>query len=240
MRLLRSNFLVCLGEVERPSVVITSALAGEGKTATCGQLAWSLAYAGKRVIVLDLDFRHPTVHRALGGHNDFGVTDVILERRSLTESMQYLEVARTGGRGLYLLGTGPSVSNPTELLGSRRTGALIEALREEADIVLIDSPPVLPVTDALVISGLVDATLLVSVSGGTTRKEAARTAELLRQVDAPLIGSVLNGVRSDGSYGGYGYDDQYHQYEQAPKGKVGKRRPFARAAFGAAPLPVEK
>ena len=141
---------------------------------------------------------------------------------------------------LFLLASGPLPPNPSELLSSRRTVDVLGLLRAEYDIVLIDSPPVLPVTDALVISGLVDSTLLVSVSGGTTRKEAARTAELLRQVDAPLIGSVLNGVRSDGSYGSYGYGYQYHQYEQEPKGKVGKRRPFDRADVGAAPLPVEK
>lgn len=209
MRLLRSNFLVCLGEVERPSVVITSALAGEGKTATCGQLAWSLAYAGKRVIVLDLDLRHPTVHRALGGHNDFGVTDVILERRSLTESMQYLEVARTGGRGLYLLGTGPSVSNPTELLGSRRTGALIEALREEADIVLIDSAPVLPVADTLVIGPAVSGAVLVVEAHRTPTDTAQQAKNALIRNQTRLFGIVLNKVQANKGGQGYGYGYGY-------------------------------
>lgn len=106
---------------------------------------------------------------------------------------------------------------------------LLAILQAHFDMVLIDSPPVLPVTDALVIFGLVDATLVVSVAGGTTRKEVARTVELLRQVDAPLIGSVLDGVRSDSGYG-YGY--QTYRYDAPPTGLVAKRRPFARPDVG--------
>jgi non-specific protein-tyrosine kinase len=95
---------------------------------------------------------------------------------------------------------------------------VLGSLQAEFDIVLIDAPPVLPVTDALVLSGRVDATLLVAVAGATTRKEAARAVELLRQVDAPLVGAVLNGVDTEGSYG-YAY--QSYRYES----RVGRREP---------------
>jgi non-specific protein-tyrosine kinase len=94
---------------------------------------------------------------------------------------------------------------------------VLTLVQAQADVVLVDSPPVLPVTDALVLSGRVDATFLVVVAGSTSRTEAARAVALLRQVDAPLIGAVLNGVQHDAAYGGYAY--QYyrtHEHEAKP------------------------
>jgi capsular exopolysaccharide synthesis family protein len=201
---------VCLGEVERPSVIITSALAGEGKTATCGQLAWSMAYAGQRVVVIDLDLRHPTVHLALGAHNDFGVTDVLLDKRPLADCVQYVEVARSGGtHGLYLLAAGPSVSNPTELLGSRRTSVLIEAMRRQADIVLIDSAPVLPVADTLVVGPAVSGAILVVEAHRTATDTAQQAKNALIRNQTRLFGMVLNKVQANKGGQGYGYGYGY-------------------------------
>lgn len=212
---------------------VTSAGPQEGKSTTLANLAVALARAGQEVVVVCCDLRRPRIHEFFGLDNEVGFTSLLLGKVSLSGAVQKVpNQAR-----LSLLASGPLPPNPSELLSSRRTIEVLDLLQAEYDIVLIDSPPVLPVTDALVISRLVDATLVVSVSGGTTRKEAARTVELLRQVDAPLIGSVLNGVRSDGSYG---YDCQYYQYEQRTTGQVGKRRPFTRSDVGGAPLPVEK
>jgi Mrp family chromosome partitioning ATPase len=97
---------------------------------------------------------------------------------------------------------------------------MLRTLQTTYDIVLIDSPPILPVTDALVLSGHVDATLLVAITGSTTRKEATRAVELLRQVDAPLVGAVLNGVDTDGSEG-YGY--RYYRNEDEAAARKGPR-----------------
>ncbi len=210
---------------------ITSAGPQEGKSTTIANLAVALARAGQEVVVVCCDLRRPRIHEFFGLENSVGFTSMLLGKVSLSGAVQKVP----GQARVSLLASGPLPPNPSELLSSRRTVEVLALLQAEFDIVLIDSPPVLPVTDALVISGLVDATLLISVSGGTTRKEAARAVELLRQVDAPLIGSVLNGVRSDGTY-----EYQYYQYEQDTKPQAPKRRPFARPDIGAAPLSAEK
>ncbi len=212
---MRSNLLVSLGDVQHPSVLITSAVAGEGKTATCGQLAWSLAYAGHRVVVIDLDLRHPAVHLALGGHNDFGATDVLLDKRPLAECVQYIEVDRSGGKhGLYLLATGSRVSNPTELLGSRRTGVLIEAMRQQADIVLIDTAPVLPVADTLVVGPAVSGAILVVEAHRTATDTVQQAKNALIRNQTRLFGIVLNKVQA--SKGGHAYGHGYAYGSETP------------------------
>jgi len=214
---------------------ITSAGPQEGKTTTLANLAVALARAGQEVVVVCCDLRRPRIHDFYGLDNAAGFTSVLLGKVSLTGAIQKVP----GQPRVSLLASGPLPPNPSELLSSRRTVEVLSLLRAQFDFVLIDSPPVLPVTDALVISGLVDATLLVSVARGTTRKEAARAVELLKQVDAPLIGSVLNGVRSDSSYG-YGYGYQYYQSEPSSNGDSGRRPPSTRIDVAADPLPAEK
>ena len=121
-----------------------------------------------------------------------------------------------------MLASGPLPPNPSELLSSNRAVEVLALLQAEFDIVLIDAPPVLPVTDALVLSGCVDATLMVCVSRATTRKEASRAAELLRQVDAPLVGTVLNGYRPE-SPSDYGYAYQYYASENGSRQEAAGR-----------------
>jgi succinoglycan biosynthesis transport protein ExoP len=193
---------------------ITSANPQEGKTTTLSNLAVALARSGSTVAIVCCDLRRPRVHEFFGLNNEVGFTSVLLGKVGLAGAMQEVpDQAR-----LSLLASGPLPPNPSELLSSKRTVEVLGSLQAEYDIVLIDAPPVLPVTDALVLSGRVDATLLVAVAGATTRKEAARAVELLRQVDAPLVGAVLNGVDTEGSYG-YAY--QSYRYESP----VGRREP---------------
>ena len=193
---------------------ITSANSQEGKTTTLANLAVALARSGSTVAIVCCDLRRPRVHEFFGLTNDVGFTSVLLGKVGLAGAMQ--EVAEQAR--LSLLASGPLPPNPSELLSSKRTAEVLGSLQAEYDIVLIDAPPVLPVTDALVLSGRVDATLLVAVAGATTRKEAARAVELLRQVDAPLVGAVLNGAENEGSYS---YPYQSHRYESP----VGRREP---------------
>jgi capsular exopolysaccharide synthesis family protein len=196
--------------LDRPmrSLQITSPGPQEGKSTTMANLGVALARAGQTVVIVCCDLRRPRIHEFFGLDNEAGFTSVLLGKLPLTAAIQAVPVQPR----LSLLASGPLPPNPSELLSSRRTTEVLRLMQEEFDIVLIDCPPVLPVTDALVLSGQVDATLLVGVSGATTRKEVARAVELLRQVDAPLIGSVLNGVTAEGSYG---YDYQYDRYEPA-------------------------
>jgi len=202
--------------LDRPmrTLQVTSANPQEGKTTTLANLAVALARSGSTVAIVCCDLRRPRVHEFFGLSNDVGFTSVLLGKVGLAGAMQEVpDQAR-----LSLLASGPLPPNPSELLSSKRTVEVFGSLQAEYDIVLIDAPPVLPVTDALVLSGRVDATLLVAVAGATTRKEAARAVELLRQVDAPLVGAVLNGVDTEGSYG-YAY--QSYRYESP----VGRREP---------------
>jgi succinoglycan biosynthesis transport protein ExoP len=193
---------------------ITSANAQEGKTTTLANLAVALARSGSTVAIVCCDLRRPRVHEFFGLTNEVGFTSVLLGKVGLAGAIQEVPDQQR----LSLLASGPLPPNPSELLSSRRTVEVLGSLQAEYDIVLIDAPPVLPVTDALVLSGRVDATLIVAVAGATTRKEVGRAVELLRQVDAPLVGAVLNGVDTEGSYG-YAYAS--YTYERT----VGRREP---------------
>ena len=195
--------------LDRPLKVIqfTSPNASEGKTTTLANLAVALARAGQRVVVVCCDLRRPRVHEFLGLRSDPGFTSVLLGEMELSEALQAVQ---SEGR-CSLLAAGPSPPNPSELLSSHRAEELFTMLRKECDVVLIDTPPVLPVTDALVVSRLVDATIVVATAGRTTRKEMHRAIELLHQVSAPVVGTVLNGVDQGAVYGS---GNRYSTYDR--------------------------
>jgi succinoglycan biosynthesis transport protein ExoP len=205
--------------LDRPlkAVLMTSPGAGEGKTTTLANLAVALARAGQQVVVVCCDLRRPRIHEFFGLTNATGFTSVMLGEAPLSVALQPVR----GTSKLRLLASGPLPPNPSELLASERAVELFESLRRQADIILIDAPPVLPVTDAAVLSGRVDATLLVATANVTTRKALGRAVEVLAHVDAPLVGTVLNGVDAEGGYG-YGYG--YGYYQQEPNGTRGRRR----------------
>lgn len=190
--------------MDRPvqTVQLTSPSASEGKTTTLANLAVAMARAGRRVVVVCCDLRRPRVHEFFGVANKVGFTSVLLGEVGLSQALQKVpNVDR-----LFILASGPLPPNPSELLSSKRAVEVLEALRADGNLLLLDSPPILPVTDGLVLSRQVDATLLVSIAGGTTKKDAARAIEMLHQVDAPLAGVILNGVSPEGTYGyNYGY-----------------------------------
>jgi receptor protein-tyrosine kinase len=217
-RSLRTSLLF-LG-LDRPVQVlqITSPSASEGKTTTLANLGVSLANAGRRVVISCADLRRPRVHEFFGLTNKIGLTSVVVGDAPLHEAIQPVPDVE----GLSLLASGPVPPNPSELLSSMRVGEVLAALRDDFDMVLLDSPPVLPVTDAAVLSRRADALLLVATAGSTTRREFARAVELLRQVDAPLVGSVLNGVTA-GRGRGYGYGYGYYRYSSyVAEGSNGK------------------
>jgi capsular exopolysaccharide synthesis family protein len=217
IRVLRSNINVALSELERPAVIVTSAYAGEGKTSTTANLAYSMAMAGQRVVLLDLDLRHPDVHHWFDAHNEFGVTDVLLDRRQVDDCLQFVEVGLGPSRkprGLYLLSTGPPVANPAELLGTRRTARLLDALVSQAGILLIDTPPVLAVADTLVIGRMAAGAVLVVETRRTPVGAVQQAKDALTRNQTRLLGLVVNKFRAkdstDVGYGygyGYGYGD---------------------------------
>lgn len=207
-RILRTGLTLCLAELERPTVLITSARAGEGKTMTTVGLARSLAEAGRRVIVVDLDLRKPGVHDLLRVPNDRGATDVLLDRRPLAECLQFVEVGdgshNAAGSGLYVLTTGPVVHNPTELLDTRRTSRLLDNLAAQADVVLVDAAPVLPVADTLVIGKVVGGAVLLVEVGRTPIEEIESAKDALIRAQTRMLGVVLNRARGRDVRYGYG------------------------------------
>ena len=185
-------------------IQVTSASAAEGKTTTVTNLAVMLARAEDReIVVVDCDLRRPRLHEFLDLPEEIGFTSVLLGEVPLSAALRPFP----GEPGLSVLVSGPIPSDPSELLASRRTAEVLSTLRANGALVLLDTPPVLPVTDALVVSKWVDATLLVTASGSTTRRQVQRALELLAQVEAPVVGSVLNKVPTGAAGYGYGYGD---------------------------------
>ncbi|MBW3641781.1 MAG: polysaccharide biosynthesis tyrosine autokinase [Actinobacteria bacterium] len=192
--------------VDRPlhCLQMTSAAQGEGKTTTSTNLALMMARAGERpVVVVDCDLRRPRLHEFFGIPNDVGFTSVLMGKVPISAALQRFD----DEPGLSVLVSGPIPSDPSELLASRRTAEVLASLRGDGALVLLDTPPVLPVTDALVVSKWVDALLLVTSAGQTTKRQVHRAIEMLAQVDAPLVGTVLNRAPSGAS--GYGYGTGY-------------------------------
>lgn len=194
-RILRANLSVALADLARPSVVVTSANAGEGRTTACCHLAMAFAAAGQRVVLVDLDLRHPDAHWVVGGHNEFGATDVLLGHRGLQDSLQYVEPDTSFGAepsGLYFLAAGGAVVNPADVLAGGRTARLLDSLAAQADIVLLDTPPVLPVADALVIGRIASGAVLVTEMGRTALDALEKAKDLLVRNHTRLFGVTIN------------------------------------------------
>ena len=194
-------------QLERPTVAVTSARAGEGKTVTAANLARSMALSGRHVVLVDLDLRHPDAHRHLGCHNEFGAADILLGRRPLADCLQHVEVGKgpqSTRAGLYVLAAGNDVSNPTELLGTHRAARLLEALVEQADVVLIDTPPVLAVADTLVLGPVIGGAVLVVEARRTPVTVVAQAKDALIRSQTRLLGVVVNKFQARDAAFGYG------------------------------------
>jgi succinoglycan biosynthesis transport protein ExoP len=190
--------------VQRPllSIQITSAAAGEGKTTTLCNLAAVMAASGRRVVIIDCDLRRPRVHQMTGVSPRVGLTNVLAGETEVAAAVQ----AVPGLPQLSVLAAGPPAPNPSELLGSRRMSEVVFSLQSSFDVVLVDTPPALSVTDAVLISTWVEATVLVVGAGTTTVKQLRSAIRLLRQAEAAIVGVVLNKAEVEASYGyGYGY-----------------------------------
>lgn len=204
-RSLRTSIQFASADPELDVIQVTSPAAQEGKTTTVANLAVALAQAGERVIVVCCDLRRPSLHELFGLSNHVGFTSVWLGHVSLSGALQRVP----GVERLRLLASGPLPPNPSEVVSGWRAEDILKELAAEGDVVLIDSPPVLPVSDAVALSNKVKGTVVVASAGDTTRRDLRRSLELLRQVNASVVGVVLNGVSQEGSYG--------YRYDYAPK-----------------------
>ncbi len=202
--------------VDKPlhTLMVASPAPSEGKSVTLANLAVVMAQSGLRVILVDTDLRRPVMHKFFGLSNERGLSDAIVQ--SAADLTEYLQP--TGVEGLSLLASGTLPPNPAEMLGSQRMVEMIATLQQHADLVLFDSPPVLVVTDAVVLGTRVDGVLLVNDVGATRRNMSRQAAEELRRVQVNLLGLVLN--RMSGASKGY----YYYRYYRTEDGQPQRRR----------------
>jgi len=202
-RTLRTNIQFAGVARDVSSLLVTSSVPAEGKTTTICNLAVTMAQGGKRVLLIDADLRKSSVHRVFELSNRAGLTTLLIREAEPGDVTQILE----GVPGLHVITAGPTPPNPAELLGSRRMQELLEAFKGDYDLVLLDTSPVLAVTDAQVLSQIVGGVLLVVGSGSVNRDRLKKTKALLDRVRAPLIGAVLTRKKAEkGSEYGYYMD----------------------------------
>lgn len=224
-RQLRTNLQFV--DIEHPlrSVVFTSSIPGEGKTTTTCNLAIALDQAGLRVVLVEADLRRPRIADYLGIEGAVGLTSVLLGRVALDDALQ-----PWGEGGLQVLASGPLPPNPSELLGSAGMRDLLSALQDRADIVILDAPPLLPVTDAAVLGAFSSGVVMVVHSHATRREQVTRATATIASVGATMLGVVLNMVPTKGPDAhGYGYE-----YGYASKSGTGRLTRGESVVLGAA------
>jgi succinoglycan biosynthesis transport protein ExoP len=217
-RVLRTNLQFSSLDQSLKSLVITSPNPMEGKSTTMANLGVVTAQAGKSVILVDSDLRRPMLHKIFGLPNKEGLTVALLQDGSMLDG----HLQETGIDNLRVLTSGPLPPNPSELLGSQRMQHLVEQLEKEADIVMFDTPPALPVTDAAVLATQADGVLVVADAGKTRRAAARQAVENLRKVGVNLLGFAVNRLPLRGS-GGYYYYYQYY-YSGDSQGRRRRRK----------------
>lgn len=207
-RAIRTNLLFMSPDKPFKRLLVTSSGPQEGKSTTAINLGIAMAQSGNRVLLVDTDMRRPRLHKAFGVSNERGVSSVIVGEGKLDDAIKSTEIP-----GLFILPCGPVPPNPAELLHTKAFGELLNRLGERFDRILLDTPPVGAVADAVVLSTQVDGVVLVLKSGQTNRELARRTVRVLKDVKANIYGAVLNDVNLEaGKYGDYYYGYIYRYY----------------------------
>jgi capsular exopolysaccharide synthesis family protein len=186
-------------------ILVTSALAGEGKSTNAANIAVALAQTGSRTLIVDLDLRQPKLAEAFGLAAEQGMSTYLSGNSDLSS-----QIHESGIPNLFLVPAGPRAPNPAELIGSQRMSTGVQLMREYFTYVVIDSPPVLELSDALIASPHADGVILVARGNSTPRKTVQRSANVLMQLGAKLLGILVNDVEVDlAEYGYHGYAASY-------------------------------
>ena len=216
-RVVRTNLSFSTIDDNLNSILVTSSAPSEGKSTTVANLAVVMAQTGKRVILVDSDLRRPVQHKIFGISNNRGLTTAILD----TETNINDHINDCKINNLRVMTSGPIPPNPSELLSSQRMEQLLNILREHADFVIFDTPPVLTVTDSSVLATKVGGVLLVVEAGSTRRSTLAQAYELLNNSGGRVYGVLLNHLKS--SRRGYYYNYYYYSHYQYEDGNRQKR-----------------
>ena len=225
---LRASLMYFNVDREIKSVLITSPSQGDGKTTVATNLARSMARAGKDVILVDADLRRPQVAWRFHVAGATGLGGVLVGETSLQNAFVEPEADTLAGR-LRILPAGPPPPNPSELLASQRMTRLVEKLTEACDMLIIDSTPLLTVSDSLPLVDIVSGTVLIARVNETSKDAVKRLQALIANAGGTLLGSVVTGTASTALYGGYGYG---YRQDASANGKARPAAPPARAADG--------
>ncbi len=231
-RALRTNLQYSMVDNPLRVLMITSANPQEGKSITAANLAVVMAQTGKRVVLIDSDLRRPAQHKIFSLPNKVGLTNILLDTSVHLETVLQPTEVET----LRIVTSGSLPPNPSEMLGSKRMIYLIETLRQNADMVIFDCPPILAVTDALVLSSRVDGALLVINAGKTRRAQVTHTKEALKTVGAHVFGVALNRVARR-KYGEYQYDYYSEEVDQ-PRPTLRSNSPLHALAQAMTAVPI--
>ncbi len=218
---LRTGILFSRPDRSPKSILVTSAAASEGKTLTCVNVATVMAFAGERTLLVDLDMRRPRTHKSLAMKNDQGMSNILVGDGDWRSVVQETKVTN-----LYFISSGPIAPNPAELIASGKMITLIEEWKASYDRIIIDSAPISAVTDPVLLSRLVDGTVLVAHAGVTSRHVIASAIRQIHDVQGRVLGAVLNDI--DTSHDDYYYHYHYYRHDyygegwQKKKDKAGK------------------
>lgn len=214
-RSLRTSIQYSGIDTELKSLVVTSSIPGEGKSTVAANLAKSFSEMNKKVLLIDADLRKPTIHKKLQLSNQVGLSDLIVQKLNPSEVIQKVEDQ------FDVLTAGKIPPNPAELVGSEKMSQLLSCLKETYDYIIIDTPPVLSVTDPQLLALKADGTLIVIREGKARQKLILNAYKELKKLNINVIGSILNDC---GQKMG-GYSQYYYQYEEQ---SVNKKRLFGR------------
>ena len=187
-RSLRTNIQYSSIDKQVKTLVVTSSNAGEGKSTVAGNLAYTFFQNGKRVLIIDCDLRKPSLHRKFNVSNEEGLTDVLVGTSKLNNVMKKID------DNLYLLTTGTLPPNPAEIIGSNTMENFLEQCKINFDYIILDTPPILPVTDSKLLAIKADATVVVVRSEVSKSKHVSQAFKELEKVNANILGTILNDV----------------------------------------------
>jgi non-specific protein-tyrosine kinase len=211
-RILRTNIQYTNPGLSIGTLLVTSSINSEGKSMTAANLAIVIAQTNKRVILVDADLRRPILHKVFKVSNRVGLSSLLLNQGPNLETI----LARRKTGNLWVLPCGPLPPNPAELLSSAQMESLLAQLREHADIVIIDSPPLLPIADASILATLVDATIFVIEAGRTSSRFCQQGQEILARLGVKPLGVVLNKFEPQNSGNGHYYAHHYYPPRRQP------------------------
>lgn len=223
-RTLRTNITFTAPDNPKQVIMVTSSGPKEGKSTSISNLAITFSQMGTKTLLIDSDLRRPMLHKLFGMEKQSGLTNILVGKDDLDHAIKNVKNLPD----LDILTCGILPPNPAELLGSAQMKQLLAEAKSKYGMVLVDTPPIIAVTDSSVLSTMVDGVILVIRSGQSKREAVIHAIEQLNRVEAPILGALLNGIQASNVYGSYYYYNYYHYYYGADgerkKKKVERRK----------------